>query len=542
MEMPTTLPKPFSRSENEKGGFDSSSSDAVHTHINPQDCAVKESTGDNLEGVAEVFPLWKWTLILAAIYSSCFLYGLDNTIVADIQSATVKQLGQIEKLSWLGVGFPLGSVATILPFGKAFGVFEVKRLYIIALLVFAVASAVCGAAPTMNALIFGRTLAGAGGAGGAGICLNLLALNTTIRRRPIYMGITGLTWGLGAILGPIIGGAFSDGRATWRWPMPGHSTLKKLLMLDSMGIALNASLYVTWVMALTFGGSTWAWSDRRTIGLLVAFGIQLILFVISQTYSLFTTVERRLFPVDFLGRYDMVLLYVCTACAGSCVFISIYYIPLYFQFARADSATTAAVKLLPFILVNVFFVMSNGVGMPKWGYYMPWYVVCGTFTLTGGALMYTVDSKANISSIYGYTTLIAIGCGCAQQAAYSIAPAKVEPHRVPDAIGFINVAQNGAVVVALTISGTVFQDLAIRNLKAIFGNILSEAEIQAAIAGTQSSVLENLSPELRAQAVEAIVSAIDNVYILVITAGALCLICSIFLKREILFMEVVAGA
>jgi hypothetical protein len=324
--------------------------------------------------------------------------------------------------------------------------------------------------------------------------------------------------------------------------MPGQSTLKKLLMLDSMGMVLNAGLYVTWVMALTFGGSTWAWDDRRTIGLFIGFGVQLILFVISQTYSIFTTVERRLFPVDFLRRYDIVLLYICTACAGSCVFISIYYIPLYFQFARADSATTAAVRLLPFILVNVFFVMSNGVGMPKWGYFMPWYVICGSFMLTGGALMYTVDSKSSISSIYAYTILIAIGCGCAQQAAYSIAPAKVEPHRVPDAIGFINVAQNGAVVVALTISGTVFQNLAFRNLKAVFGNTMPEADIQAAIAGTQSSILENLSPELRARAVDAIVSAIGSVYILVITAGTLCLVCSIFLKREKLFMEVAAGA
>lgn len=57
---------------------------------------------------------WQWACVLVAIYSSQFLYGLDNTIVADIQGSVTDEFGEVGLLGWLGIGFPLGSVATIL--------------------------------------------------------------------------------------------------------------------------------------------------------------------------------------------------------------------------------------------------------------------------------------------------------------------------------------------------------------------------------------------------------------------------------------------
>jgi hypothetical protein len=58
---------------------------------------------------------FRWALICVAVYSSNFLYGLDNTIVAAIQGAVVSSFGHVNQLGWLGVGFPLGSIAVILP-------------------------------------------------------------------------------------------------------------------------------------------------------------------------------------------------------------------------------------------------------------------------------------------------------------------------------------------------------------------------------------------------------------------------------------------
>lgn len=57
---------------------------------------------------------WKWVFVCVGLYCAIFLYGLDNTVAADIQSAVVETYGDVSQLAWLGTGFPLGSVVTIL--------------------------------------------------------------------------------------------------------------------------------------------------------------------------------------------------------------------------------------------------------------------------------------------------------------------------------------------------------------------------------------------------------------------------------------------
>lgn len=69
----------------------------------------------------------------------------------------------------------------------------------------------------MDALIIGRAICGVGGAGMYLGVMTLLSVTTTEHERPTYIGFTGLTWGAGTVLGPIIGGAFTESSATWRW-------------------------------------------------------------------------------------------------------------------------------------------------------------------------------------------------------------------------------------------------------------------------------------------------------------------------------------
>lgn len=93
------------------------------------------------------------------------LLGLDTTIAADIQAQAYESLGHIENLPWIGLGFPMASAAMILPIGRAYGLLDIKTLIIASLCIFEVGSAVCGAAPTSDALIAGRVIAGIGGSG-----------------------------------------------------------------------------------------------------------------------------------------------------------------------------------------------------------------------------------------------------------------------------------------------------------------------------------------------------------------------------------------
>lgn len=91
--------------------------------------------------------------------------GLDTTISADVQAPILETFGNIEKLSWVGIGFPMGSVCVILLVGALYALFEIKWIFIGSLVLFEAGSALCGAAPDMNALIVGRVIAGMGGAG-----------------------------------------------------------------------------------------------------------------------------------------------------------------------------------------------------------------------------------------------------------------------------------------------------------------------------------------------------------------------------------------
>lgn len=81
--------------------------DGEKGQITPQPASPPPEMSRTVEG-------WKWVLVCIGFYFSGFLYGLDNTIAADIQSAVVDTYGDISKLTWLGTGFPLGSIATIL--------------------------------------------------------------------------------------------------------------------------------------------------------------------------------------------------------------------------------------------------------------------------------------------------------------------------------------------------------------------------------------------------------------------------------------------
>jgi MFS family permease len=118
---------------------------------------------------------------------------------------------------WLGVAFALASAATTLPWSKAYGTFSAKKLYIGSTALFMGASALCGGAPNINAFIVGRALAGIGGCGMYMGLLTLLSVTTTNSERPKYLSLTGFIWGIGTVLGPVVGGSLGDSSATWRW-------------------------------------------------------------------------------------------------------------------------------------------------------------------------------------------------------------------------------------------------------------------------------------------------------------------------------------
>lgn len=96
----------------------------------------------------------------------------------------------------------------MLPWGKVYGVFNAKHVYLFNIVLFELGSVVCGAAPNMISLVIGRVIAGVGGSGMYSGTLSFVAMLTSIQERPIYMAGSTVVWGVGSVLGPVVSRIF----------------------------------------------------------------------------------------------------------------------------------------------------------------------------------------------------------------------------------------------------------------------------------------------------------------------------------------------
>jgi len=316
---------------------------------------------------------------------------------------------------------------------------------------------------------------------------------------------------------------------------------KRFAEIDYTGAILVGGAFVSGVMAINFGGVVYAWKSGRIIGLFVTSGVLFILFGLQQSFAVFTTEDRRVFPIHFLKSRTMLLLFGATACGSSATFIPIYFIPLFFQFVRNSSALAAGVHLLPLVFTMVFTVIANGVIMASTGYYSPWFLFGGICTLIGEALLYTLKVSTSTPSVHGYSVLAGIGAGAFVQASFSVAQAKVGKEQIPIAIGFITCAQIGGATISLAIANTVFLNKASNSIAGILPTV-PRAEIQAAIAGAGSKFIKSLDQQKQADVLHAIVDSMSRVWILGMTAGSLVIVLSLLMKREKLFMKTAGGA
>ncbi|KAH7120682.1 major facilitator superfamily domain-containing protein [Dactylonectria macrodidyma] len=408
-------------------------------------------------------PAWSWIVTLLGIFLGGpiirqVMSGLDMTIAADVQASVYETLGDVENLAWVG--------------GRAYGLFDVKALMLSSIAIFEVGSALCGAAPTSDALIIGRVIAGIGGSGMYLGALTYISILSTQKEIPLYNALIGLSWGVGAILGPVIGGAFSVSAATWRW----------LREIDWISAVLNGEVFVLFMIVVTFGGSTFPWKSGSAIALWV------------QYLSILTMPDRRIFSLHFSAAG-------ATAANG----IALYYISLFFQFTRRDTALQAAVCLLPLAIVFVLSTMVAGASLPLTGRYSIFYIVGGALVIAGGALMFTVDT------------------------AYAVAASKVQERDRANAIGFINVAQIGTVAISLTIAGSLFQNLGFNSLKSAFaGYGFPDDYIRSALSGTVSPIFSSADPVVVALALDT-------------AGGAVLFVGSLFMPWEKLDLESVAA-
>ncbi|KAI0879968.1 MFS general substrate transporter [Annulohypoxylon maeteangense] len=496
----------------------------------------------------------KWFFAYSSLLSTVLFYALDGTIVADIQPSIIDTFGDTGKLSWIGVGMFLGAIS-ILPIGRAYGIFNVKWLFLSLVTLFEVGSAVCGAAPSMDAFIVGRVIQGVGACGCYSGAITYISMTTTQRERPLYLSGIVATWSIGSVLGPVIGGAFAQSSATWRWAFyinlivaavtapslilclpnidpAAHLTFKEKLRTQdwaSICIFLAGSACLT--MGLTFGGTLYAFDSGSEIALWTVSGVLLIAFVLITVYHPKIPIENRLYPIHLMKNWELNILQFAIFVAAGSMVTTLYYTPLLFQFTRNDGALMAGVRLLPFLGGMVFFSVLNGALMPKLGYYMPWYVLGTALILVGSTLMYTVNVSTSEAHIYGYTVLLGGGCGSFFTAGFSVVQIMVPVSELSNAISFMAIGQQMGQIIVLSLAGSVFQNIGTKKIAAVLPNA-SAHDVSQLTLGTHSAIFESLSPDLQASVIEQITLALRNVFIIMVAVSALGLISSLFLKRR----------
>ncbi|RAQ60180.1 MFS drug efflux transporter [Aspergillus flavus] len=484
---------------------------------------------------------WKWAIAYASMISTTFLFALDNTIVADIQPVILDLFGEVSLLPWIGVGFALGTMC-VLPWGKVYGVFNVKYVYLFNITLFEMGSAVCGAAPNMTALVVGRVIAGVGGSGMYSGTLSFVAMLTSLKERPIYMAGSTVIWGIGSVLGPVVGGAFADSSATWRWafyinlpigavfapsylllvpsvdPQPSKSWAEKCRMIDwimtTMFLAGSASL----VMAITFGGTLYDWSSGNEIALWVVAGVLLVVCIVLAKYHPGVDKDNRLYPAHFFKRPILVNLQLQMFLVSGIVLAMTYYIPLFFQFIRGDGPLDAGVRLLPFIISMVVFAMGNGALMPKLPYILPWHLFGSALVVAGTALLYTADLSTTNAKIYGYCILVGAGSGCYAVAGFAVVQSLVPVKDISNAVGAMAISQDLGMVIFLAMAGSIYQNLALQKVTQAMPT-LSAADITNLVAGTSSHTYKALSGEERDLVTPQITDAMRDVWLFFLVAG-----------------------
>lgn len=166
---------------------------------------VEDGTEDEEEDDESRYPkAMKLTLITIALCLAVFCMAIDNTIIATAIPRITDEFHAINDVGWYGSAYLLCTASFQLFFGKLYTFFSTKWTFVIAIIIFEIGSAVCGAAPSSTAFIIGRAVAGLGSAGIFSGAMLIIADAVPLRKRPVYMGAIGGMYGIASVAGPLM--------------------------------------------------------------------------------------------------------------------------------------------------------------------------------------------------------------------------------------------------------------------------------------------------------------------------------------------------
>lgn len=347
-----------------------------------------------------------------------FLLGaLDSTIVGTAMPRIIQELKGFELYAWVTTSYLLCSTVIVPIYGKLGDLYGRKPVLIFGIGIFLLGSALCGLSGMfgtlpllgsgMTQLVIFRAIQGLGSAALFSLSFTIIADLFTPRERGKFMGLFGATFGLASAIGPLVGGFFTDhGSVTiagwaiagWRWvfyvnlplglcslllivfEMPSLRPDNPGGRIDYLGVFLFITATVPLLLAITWGGQSYAWTSPQIVGLESMASASLLLFIVVEQ-----RVRDPLLPLSLFSNRVFLISNLAGFLTGLSFLGVIMFMPLFTQVVLGQNATQSGWTQMPMMLGLLIGSIVAGRLASKTGKYKPT-IVGGTVALLGALL------------------------------------------------------------------------------------------------------------------------------------------------------------